>query len=179
VNDKTAIVEGIPAGKESYAWAVPCSLPAGKQATSTGYGMLIIEDGTGIFQYSTQFSVLANDKCGDSSSTTETSWPSKTDGGVMPTFPAGQNGTIVGPGKNSTWATASEEQTTKTPTVLPTQAPETPIAGAGTSTSMVWSTATQPTSATATPATQTGVSGAGRNAAGALFLGAVGAAFML
>lgn len=176
VNDKNAIVEAIPAGKESYEWAVPCSLTAGKQATSTGYGMLIIEDGTGIFQYSTQFSVLANDKCGSASSTTE-------DGptGTLIPAPTGKNGTISGgPGKNSTWATASEQETTKTPTVLPTQAPETGLAGgAQTSTSMVWSTATQPSSTSATPAVSTGDSGAGRNAAGALFLGAVGAAFML
>jgi hypothetical protein len=143
--------------------------------------MLIIEDKTGIFQYSTQFSVLENDECGSSASSTTTSASKTGPGPVGPTGPAG-NGTIINPGKNSTWATASSEegQTMIPPTtVLPTQAPATGIAGAGTSTTMVWSTATQPTAASTGPSQPTGVSGAGRNAAGALFLGAVGAAFML
>ena len=67
VTDSTAIVEGVSAAAKSYSWDVPCSLSAGTQSTDTGYGMLIIVDGTGEFQYSTQFSVLANDKCGSSS----------------------------------------------------------------------------------------------------------------
>lgn len=45
-----AIVEKIPAAQGSYKWSVPCSLPSGVQATATGYGMLIIVDGTGEFQ---------------------------------------------------------------------------------------------------------------------------------
>jgi hypothetical protein len=46
----TAIAEGIPAGQKSYDWNVPCDLAPGVQSTSTGYGMLIIVDGTGEFQ---------------------------------------------------------------------------------------------------------------------------------
>lgn len=61
--DKDAIKEGIPAGDKQFTWSVPCDLPVGEQLTDTGYGMLIIVDGTGEFQYSTQFSVLAGDKC--------------------------------------------------------------------------------------------------------------------
>lgn len=50
VLQSTAIVENVPASAGSYSWSVPCSLPAGVQDTSTGYGMLIIVDGTGQFQ---------------------------------------------------------------------------------------------------------------------------------
>lgn len=50
VLQSSAIVEGVPAAQGSYSWNVPCSLPAGVQNTDTGYGMLIIVDGTGEFQ---------------------------------------------------------------------------------------------------------------------------------
>lgn len=50
VLQNTAIASGIPAAQASYSWSVPCSLPAGVQDTATGYGMLIIVDGTGQFQ---------------------------------------------------------------------------------------------------------------------------------
>ncbi|KAJ9604436.1 hypothetical protein H2200_011272 [Cladophialophora chaetospira] len=74
----TAIAEGIPAAQKSFDWKVPCTLTPGVQSTSTGYGMLVIVDGTGEFQYSTQFSVLENDACSSSgsSSTTTASTPS-------------------------------------------------------------------------------------------------------
>ena len=178
MTDKTAIVEGIAAGSEAYEWDVPCSLPQGKQATSSGYGMLIIEDGTGIFQYSTQFSVLANEKCGDSqSSSTTEGEPSKTgESGVLsPTYAggSGHNSTSWG-GKNET--ATSEGPKATAPTTLPTQPLSTSIATVSESATATWSTATQPA---ATPATQTEISGARKNAAGALFLGAVAAAFML
>lgn len=62
-----AIVEGVPADAKSYDWAVPCELTVGEASTETGYGMLIIVDGTGEFQYSTQFSVEAGE-CGSGSS---------------------------------------------------------------------------------------------------------------
>lgn len=58
VPNKKAIVEGIPAGKKKYVWNVPKNLRPGKAGTQRGNGMLIIVDGTGEFQYSTQFSVL-------------------------------------------------------------------------------------------------------------------------
>ncbi|KAI5365078.1 hypothetical protein Slin15195_G046150 [Septoria linicola] len=61
--DPGAIVEGVPAGQKEYTWHVPCDLPAGEQLTATGYGMLIIVDGSGEFQYSTQFSVLVGSTC--------------------------------------------------------------------------------------------------------------------
>ena len=50
VLQNTAIVEGVPASAGKYSWNVPCSLPEGVQSTATGYGMLIIVDGTGEFQ---------------------------------------------------------------------------------------------------------------------------------
>lgn len=69
----TAIAENIPAGSGKFKWSVPCSLPAGVAQTSTGYGMLIIVDGTGEFQYSTQFSVNAGSSCSSSSSSASSS----------------------------------------------------------------------------------------------------------
>lgn len=68
VDSPTAIVENIPAAQKSYSWDVPCSLSPGTASTDTGYGMLVIVDGTGEFQYSTQFSVLENPACGGSAS---------------------------------------------------------------------------------------------------------------
>jgi len=68
VNSPSAIVENLPAAQKSYDWSVPCDLAPGTEGTDTGYGMLIIVDGTGEFQYSTQFSVLSNPACGGSSS---------------------------------------------------------------------------------------------------------------
>jgi len=65
----TAIAEGIPAAQKSFDWKVPCTLTPGVQSTSTGYGMLIIVDGTGEFQYSTQFTVVENDACASSGPT--------------------------------------------------------------------------------------------------------------
>jgi hypothetical protein len=46
----SAIAEGIPAAQKSFDWKVPCDLAPGTQSTATGYGMLIIVDGTGEFQ---------------------------------------------------------------------------------------------------------------------------------
>ena len=45
-----AIASGIPASQKSFKWEVPCDLSVGTQGTDTGYGMLIIVDGTGEFQ---------------------------------------------------------------------------------------------------------------------------------
>lgn len=50
VTSSSAIVEGVPAGQKSYSWTVPCDLAAGQQSTETGYGMLIIVDGSGEYQ---------------------------------------------------------------------------------------------------------------------------------
>ncbi|KAK5080656.1 hypothetical protein LTR70_002632 [Exophiala xenobiotica] len=66
----SAIVEGIPASQGSYSWSVPCSMPEGTQQTDSGYGMLIIVDGTGEFQYSTQFSVQKGSSCSATTSFT-------------------------------------------------------------------------------------------------------------
>ncbi|KAF7185368.1 hypothetical protein HII31_13347 [Pseudocercospora fuligena] len=59
VDDK-ALVEKVPASQKSWTWNVPCDLKPGTAKTDSGYGMLVIVDGTGEFQYSTQFSVLDN-----------------------------------------------------------------------------------------------------------------------
>ena len=178
VNDPNAIVSKIPASSESYEWAVPCSLPVGVKSTSTGYGMLVIEDGTGVFQYSTQFSVLAGASCGSGSSSTTGSISTST---VKPgpSYTGVHNGTSPGgyTERPDGWDTTSTA--TATPTVtdamgIPTQ---TLIPGlSGTGTSVVYSTATQPS---ASRPAATGVSGANKNAAGMLFLGAMGAAFLL
>lgn len=50
VRQSSAIVEGVPAVAASYNWNVPCDLPLGQANTATGYGMLIIVDGTGEYQ---------------------------------------------------------------------------------------------------------------------------------
>lgn len=50
VLQSSAIAEGIPAASGKYSWSVPCSLPEGTENTASGYGMLIIVDGTGEFQ---------------------------------------------------------------------------------------------------------------------------------
>ncbi len=45
-----AIATGLSADAKSFDWKVPCDLPVGEAGTATGYGMLIIVDGTGEFQ---------------------------------------------------------------------------------------------------------------------------------
>jgi hypothetical protein len=75
-----AIVEGVPASAKSYEWAVPCDLPIGEASTETGYGMLIIVDGTGEFQYSTQFSVLAGECSGSTGPSASISKPGQGSG---------------------------------------------------------------------------------------------------
>jgi hypothetical protein len=46
----TAIASGLPASQKSFDWSVPCGLAVGTQNTDSGYGMLIIVDGTGEYQ---------------------------------------------------------------------------------------------------------------------------------
>ncbi|OCT45065.1 hypothetical protein CLCR_06021 [Cladophialophora carrionii] len=125
----SAIAEGLPASQKSFDWKVPCDLAPGKQSTSTGYGMLIIVDGTGEFQYSTQFSVLENDACAnsDSSSGLPTLLPSSGSGSgslsATTTVPVSGGGSIVlGPPAyqtgSYTWGTSGNwtASTTASPT---------------------------------------------------------------
>jgi hypothetical protein len=46
------------ANTNSYSWTVDCALAA--TTTNAGYGIVLIEDATGRFQYSTQFGLLAD-----------------------------------------------------------------------------------------------------------------------
>ncbi|KIV93779.1 hypothetical protein PV10_04967 [Exophiala mesophila] len=92
-----AIVEGVPAARKFFDWTVPSDLAPGKQATDTGYGMLIIVDGTGEFQYSTQFSVLAGK---GSSDTTSSSKPSTTS---APVSSSTNSGIILEPPVTTNW----------------------------------------------------------------------------
>ncbi|EME41469.1 hypothetical protein DOTSEDRAFT_135662 [Dothistroma septosporum NZE10] len=47
--------------KQGYLdWTPACFLPPGQANTNSGYGMLVIDDETGEFQYSMQFTLLAN-----------------------------------------------------------------------------------------------------------------------
>ncbi|KAK5074123.1 hypothetical protein LTR64_006732 [Lithohypha guttulata] len=81
VLQSSAIIERVPASAGKYSWNVPCTLAEGVQSTASGYGMLVIEDGTGRFQYSTQFSVQKGASCSSSSSsssTTTTASPTST-----------------------------------------------------------------------------------------------------
>ncbi|KIW90738.1 uncharacterized protein Z519_08521 [Cladophialophora bantiana CBS 173.52] len=114
----TAIASGIPAAQKSFDWKVPCDLAPGTKNTDTGYGMLIIVDGTGEFQYSTQFSCLKSDSCSSSSSSspvlsfsasTSVSGTSTVSGGsIILGPPAYQTGTNTwGSSGNSTWATTA------------------------------------------------------------------------
>lgn len=54
----------------SYTWSVPSS---GLDAQSTGYGIQIIADGSGDFQYSTQFGIKGGDSSSSSSSSDSSS----------------------------------------------------------------------------------------------------------
>jgi len=111
VQESTAIASGIPAAQKSYNWSVPCTLAPGTQSTDTGYGMLIIVDGTGEFQCtsectllivfayakltcgapdSTQFSVLAGKGCSGSSSSSSGGSSTITSGGSIIILPPTQ-----------------------------------------------------------------------------------------
>jgi hypothetical protein len=118
----SAIVEKLPAAQKSYDWQVPCSLTPGVQSTSTGYGMLIIVDGTGEFQYSTQFSVEANSACGSSSSTTGSTAPSSSSGSPSSTKASSTGSAVViGPPAyaTSTYGPSGNLSTTVTATNAP------------------------------------------------------------
>ncbi|KAK5046090.1 hypothetical protein LTR84_008547 [Exophiala bonariae] len=103
VPSDTAIVEGLPASQKSYQWSVPSDLAPGKQATDTGYGMLIIVDGTGEFQYSTQFSVLAGKGASSGSSSSGSGKPTVT---ASSTATDSAGNTILGPPAQQTGATS-------------------------------------------------------------------------
>ncbi|EXJ76747.1 uncharacterized protein A1O5_01255 [Cladophialophora psammophila CBS 110553] len=113
VPQDTAIASGIPAAQKSFDWKVPCDLAPGTKNTDTGYGMLIIVDGTGEFQYSTQFSCLKSDSCSSSGSSSaalsSVSGTSTVSGGsIILGPPAYQTGTnTYGSSGNSTWATTA------------------------------------------------------------------------
>ncbi|KIW33639.1 uncharacterized protein PV07_00474 [Cladophialophora immunda] len=127
VPSDSAIASGIPAAQKSFDWQVPCDLAPGTENTDTGYGMLIIVDGTGEFQYSTQFSCLENKSCSSSGSSSSSSTPSLgisisasvsvsgtvtvTSGGATSIIlgpPAYQTGSNTwGASGNSTWATTA------------------------------------------------------------------------
>ncbi|EXJ84549.1 hypothetical protein A1O3_05218 [Capronia epimyces CBS 606.96] len=91
----TAIASGIPAGQKSYDWTVPCDLAPGGD-----HGMLIIVDGTGEYQYSTQFSCLENPKCSSATPSNTTS-SATASGSVIILPPSQQTGSSSAPG-NST-----------------------------------------------------------------------------
>ncbi|KIW64412.1 hypothetical protein PV04_09346 [Phialophora macrospora] len=116
----SAIAEGIPASQKSFDWNVPCDLAPGTQSTSTGYGMLIIVDGTGEFQYSTQFSVLKNDACASSDSTSSGSASASASVTESATLSGGSS-VVIGPpayqtGSSYTWASSGNWSTTASPT---------------------------------------------------------------
>jgi len=96
VPSDTAIVEGLPAAQKSYQWSVPSDLAPGKQSTDTGYGMLIIVDGTGEFQYSTQFSVLAGKSSGSTTSSAKPTVSTNSAGSIILGPPAQQTGSALG-----------------------------------------------------------------------------------
>jgi hypothetical protein len=123
----SAIAEGIPAAQKSFDWKVPCDLAPGTQSTATGYGMLIIVDGTGEFQYSTQFSVLENDACASSDSTSSrpasspTSASASASGSVTTTVTSsGGSSVVIGPPAYQTgsysWGSSGNWSTTASPT---------------------------------------------------------------
>ncbi|KIX04320.1 uncharacterized protein Z518_05187 [Rhinocladiella mackenziei CBS 650.93] len=104
-----AIASGIPADQKSFKWEVPCDLATGTAGTDNGYGMLIIVDGTGEFQYSTQFSCLAGKACSissASSSSKSTAVTSTADNGSIILGPPAQ--------QTGTWSSLSNSTTTYT-----------------------------------------------------------------
>ena len=121
VPDTTAIIEKVPADVKSVSWAVPCDLPVGTQSTDTGYGMLIIVDGTGEFQYSTQFSVLEGSSCGSTTSSASSSSASSSG---------------YGPGSYSTrsgWGSANGTASMSTYTMSSTELPSSIVYATSTS----------------------------------------------
>ena len=130
----SAIVEGVPASLKSYSWSVPCDLAAGTQSTDTGYGMLIIVDGTGEFQCkhfpeplepnvtntladSTQFSVLSSPKCSSSSTASTSASSNTTSTSVSP----GGWTSVAGPGQGG-YSSGAWNGTTTTGTMSTTSA---------------------------------------------------------
>ncbi|KIW11804.1 hypothetical protein PV08_09076 [Exophiala spinifera] len=125
VPSDSAIASGLPASSKSFSWDVPCDLAPGTQSTSTGYGMLIIVDGTGEFQYSTQFSVLEGKTCSTSgsgpsnNSTSPSSTVTNSAGSVVILPPTQQTGSAH-PGSNGTIVTASGPSWTGSGISIPT-----------------------------------------------------------
>lgn len=69
------IALGIP-NNNKYTWTVDCALQA--TTTNAGYGILLIDDATGRYQYSTQFGLLPDSAgvCGSTSASGSASAPS-------------------------------------------------------------------------------------------------------
>ncbi|KIV86823.1 hypothetical protein PV11_02408 [Exophiala sideris] len=152
VDSPTAIASGIPAAQKSYSWNVPCDLAAGTQNTDTGYGMLIIVDGTGEFQFSTQFSVLANLSCsggssGSSSSSSSASASSSSSASVVSsTSTAPASSSTVSTSSGSSWGSSTSRNHSQSSTSVNSSS----SASAATTTS-----AASGSSATSTPASST------------------------
>ncbi|EXJ94262.1 hypothetical protein A1O1_02655 [Capronia coronata CBS 617.96] len=146
----TAIASGIPADQKSFNWSVPCDLAPGKQSTDTGYGMLIIVDGTGEFQYSTQFSCLENASCASSApsnTTTTSSANSSASVAILPPFQVTESSSIPAN------ATAPETTTVTSDSAVSTTGPNSSTAYLITSTTVVGYTSAATTGSAGTVAT--------------------------
>ncbi|KAK4934494.1 hypothetical protein LTR10_024256 [Elasticomyces elasticus] len=153
VDSPTAIASGIPAAQKSYSWNVPCDLAAGTQNTDTGYGMLIIVDGTGEFQFSTQFSVLANSSCsggsgGSSSSSSSASASSSSASVVSSTTTAPVSSSTVSTSSGSSWGSSTSRNHSQSSTSVNSS-------GSASATTNTSSSAASGSSATSTPASST------------------------
>ncbi|KAJ9494649.1 hypothetical protein H2202_009902 [Exophiala xenobiotica] len=193
VPSDTAIASGIPASQKSYDWEVPCDLAPGTQNTASGYGMMVIVDGTGEFQYSTQFSCLASKSCSSSgsSSSNSTGTTTTTSGSsvvVMP--PTQQTGslsssnssapttTFTGFGSSTTGSfcfdcsstLATIYSTASDGSVVTASAASTITAGPAASTVVATGTSSAPASTFTGGAVANGLNGAGMALAGAVAL---------
>jgi len=99
----------------SYSWSVPCSLTA--TTSNAGYGILLIDDATGMYQYSTQFGFLADTTgaCSGSSSSA----------------PASSSSTGAPASSSKTGHSSSMTTSTTSSGSAPTQSGSAPSGGAG------------------------------------------------
>lgn len=100
----------------SYSWSVPCSLTA--TTSNAGYGILLIDDATGMYQYSTQFGFLADTTGACSGSSSSAPASSSSTGASASSSKTGYGGSSM---TTSTTSSGS----------APTQSGSAPTGGAG------------------------------------------------
>jgi hypothetical protein len=175
------IVENIALGipnNNAYSWTVDCSLAA--TASNAGYGILLIDDSTGQYQYSTQFGLQADTSgaCSGTSPSGSSSAPSGS--------PTGGSGGHSRTGASGSASTASASSGSGSGSSAPTgtgsgSAPTGPAGGYGlnsTSTSYVVPTGPAGGSPSPTYSSTPGSSGAASSSSVARSLGGLAVAVL-